>query len=59
MIDEKITGYVYPDERSKFQQGGKNVIIYKNRIEGTVPMMYSKINVWIKEHPNFWIVERK
>lgn len=56
----EIRGYCDPLEKNAFQRGGRQLVVYKDRIQGMVPISYSRKNVSIKsDHPNFWILERK
>ena len=55
----KIEGFVYPEEKAAFYKGGRDLIIYKNRIYGLVPVSISKTTVWITEYPMFWKVRKK
>lgn len=53
-----IEGYCYPDEKQAFYNGGNQLVVYKAKLNGTVKMQYTKLNVIIKDTPNFWILTR-
>lgn len=53
-----IEGFCYPDEKNLFYKGGKQLVVYKARLFGTVGIRYTKLNVKIQDNPNFWILTR-
>lgn len=58
MKPNELRGFAFLREKQLFKKG-RQLILYKERIAGTVPSVYNKDNYEISEHPNFWILHKK